>query len=469
MFTAKTYVDRRAALRSLLRADSQTGIVLLMGNAEAPRNYAANTYPMRQDSTFLYYFGIARHDYAALIDLDADCDTIYADDYTVDDIIWMGPQPKVSEQAAAVGVAASAAMDALATAVAEALKKGRTLHILPPYRADNLAKIAALLSVAQCEVKGRVSQPLIEAVVAQREIKTQEEIDQIQDACHTGYLMHTAAMRMANKVGGSEREIAGELEGIALKFGAGVSFHSIISQRGETLHNHDHSGILTKGSLLLVDAGAENVMNYCSDFTRTIPVGGKFTEKQKDVYNIVVAANQEAKRITRSGITNQSVHLDVAFGMAEGLKSLGLIKGNAHDAVLNGAQALFMPHGLGHQMGLDVHDMEDLGEGFVGYNRLVTRSTIPGIASLRMGKELRAGHVLTVEPGLYFIPALIEKWAAEGKCREFINYDLARTYYGFGGIRLEDDILITQGGNRQLGSMRVPLTVEEVENFMASE
>lgn len=466
MFTPQTYSERRSALRSSMRANNQSGIVLLMGNAEAPRNYPGNTYTMRQDSTFLYYFGLDRHDLAAVIDLDADADTLFGDDYTVDDIIWMGAQPTLIEQGAKSGVVLTLAMNQMEACVASALSKGREVHILPPYRADNCQKVASLLGVAVGEVKSRVSVPLIEAVVAQREIKSDEEIAQIEDACHIGYLMHTKAMRMA-RVGATEREIAGELEGIALKLGSGVSFASIISQRGETLHNHDHSGTLSEGSLLLVDAGAENVMNYCSDFTRTIPVGGKFTSRQRDVYNIVERANREAKRITRSGITNQSVHLDVAFLMAEGLKDLGLIKGNTHDAVMAGAPALFMPHGLGHQMGLDVHDMEDLGEGFVGYNRLITRSTIPGIASLRMGKELRAGHVITVEPGLYFIPALIESWASAGKCTEFVDYDKARSYYGFGGVRLEDDILITDGGNRQLGLQRVPITADEVEEFMA--
>lgn len=467
MFTDKTYAERRAGLREAMRANNETGLVVLLGNAEAPRNYQGNTYAMRQDSTFLYYFGLTRHDMAAAIDLEADTDTLCADDYTVDDIIWMGAQPTVKEQGKLCGVERTAPMSALADMVAAALKQGRKVHILPAYRADNSIKMAALLGVPTSQVAGRASEKLIEAVVAQREIKSDEEIEQIEDACHIGYLMHTTAMKMARE-GVSEREIAGALEGIALKFGEGVSFHSIISQRGETLHNHDHSGVLKNGSLLLVDAGAENVMNYCSDFTRTIPVGGKFSSRQRDVYNIVLAANQEAKRITKAGITNQSVHLDVAFLMADGLKALGLLKGNMHDAVLAGAPALFMPHGLGHQMGIDVHDMEDMGERFVGYNRLVARSTIPGIASLRMGKELREGHVITVEPGLYFIPALIEQWQAEGRCAEFVDFDKARSYYGFGGIRLEDDILITCDGNRQLGADRVPITADEVEQFMGN-
>ncbi|MEG0033664.1 MAG: M24 family metallopeptidase, partial [Mucinivorans sp.] len=324
---------------------------------------------------------------------------------------------------------------------------------------------ANLLAVNTDEVRSFVSQKLIEAVVGQREIKSDEELAQIQDACHIGYLMHTRAMSMARE-GASERQIAGAIEGISLELGAGVSFHSIVSVRGETLHNHSHNGVLKTGELLLVDAGAENVMNYCSDYTRVSPVGGKFSQRQKEIYEIVLHANQKAKQLARAGVTYQSVHLDVAYLMAEEFKALGLLRGDIHDAVLAGAPALFMPHGLGHQMGLDVHDMEDLGENFVGYNRLVARSTVPGVASLRMGKELREGHVITVEPGVYFVPALIEKWAAEGTCRDFINFDLARSYYGFGGIRLEDDIVITADGNRQMGDDHVPITVAEVEEFM---
>ncbi|MEG2527977.1 MAG: Xaa-Pro aminopeptidase [Mucinivorans sp.] len=465
MFSAATYAARRAALGRAMRDQNQSGIIVLSGNAEAPRNYADNAYPMRQDSTFLYFFGLTRHDLAAVVDLDQGTDTLYGDDYTLDDIIWTGPQPSVADQAQQVGCALSGSMSDLAATVAGAINKGRTVHILPPYRGDNKILMANLLGVQVAEINRFVSEKLIEAVVAQREIKSQEELSAIEDACHIGYLMHTKAMSMARQ-GVGERQIAGAIEAIALEMGAGVSFHSIVSVRGETLHNHSHSGVLKNGELLLVDAGAENLMNYCSDFTRTSPVGGKFTQKQKEIYEIVLHANELAKKITREGITNQSVHLEVAFLMATELRELGLLRGDVHQAVIAGAPALFMPHGLGHQMGLDVHDMEDLGERFVGYNRLVERSTIPGIASLRMGKQLRAGHVITVEPGIYFIPALIEKWAAEGRCSEFIDFDRARSYYGFGGIRLEDNIVITSSGNRQLGADKVPITVNEVEEFM---
>lgn len=461
MFEAKIYSARRAELRRAMLAAGQKGIILLMGNCEAPRNYADNSYAMRQDSTFLYYFGLARHDLAAIVDLDAGSDTVYGDDYTVDDIIWMGAQKTLQDQALLAGVEYMAPMSSLESVVSLTLTKGRQVHILPQYRADNRAKLTRMLGAID------PSMALIEAVVAQREIKSEEEIVEIESACEIGYLMHTTAMRMC-RAGVTEREIAGEIEGVALKLGEGVSFHSIVSQRGETLHNHDHSGVLKDGALLLVDAGAENVMNYCSDFTRTLPVGGKFTQRQRDIYEIVLAANRVGHANSRAGVTYQSVQLDAAMVIADGLKSLGLMRGNTHDAVLAGAPAMFMPHGLGHQMGLDVHDMESLGEKFVGYNRLVERSTIPGLASLRMGKTLCEGHVITVEPGIYFIPSLVEKWAAEGRCREFIDYDKVRSYFGFGGIRLEDDILITGSGSRQLGTRKTPITANEVESFMAN-
>ncbi len=467
MFSKQTYALRRSELRRLLRENGQSGIAVLIGNAEAPRNYYGNTYHMRQDSTFLYYFGLDRHDLAAIIDIDADSDTLYGNDYTVDDFIWMGPQSSVAEQGLTVGVENAKDFAALASDVKKATSQTRKVHYLPPYRAHNRQIVASMLSIPFDDVVNHISTPLIEAVVAQREIKTIEEIAQIDEACNIGNMMHRTAMKMC-RPGVTEREVAGQIEGIALKYGKGVSFHSIVSQNGETLHNHSHDGILTDGRLFLVDSGAENVMNYCSDFTRTMPVNGKFSSRQRDIYQIVYNAIITGQQKSKPGITNQSVQIDVAMGMVDGLKAIGLLKGNTEDAVMVGAQALLMPHGLGHQLGLDVHDMEDLGEKFVGYNKSVQRSTIPGLASLRMGKELKVGHVLTVEPGIYFIPALVDKWQSEGKCAEFINFDKVREYFGFGGCRLENDILITEGGCRELGDERPPLQIDEVESFINS-
>lgn len=465
MFSAQTYAARREELRAKLRATGARGIVVLLGNAEAPRNYPGNPYAMRQDSTFLYYFGLTRHDLAAILDIDANTETLYGDDYTVDDFIWMGPQPSIVDQGLSVGVVNTNEFKKITADVALAINKGRSVHILPPYRADNMRLMSTLLGINAQEVAVNVSESLIEAVVSQREVKSDEEIAQIEDACSIGYTMHSTAMKMCH-AGTSERLIAGCMEGIAHQYGEGVSFHSIVSQNGETLHNHSHDGILTEGRMLLVDAGAENNMNYCSDFTRTIPVNGRFTDRQKDIYRIVYQANQTGHRLARQGVTYQSVHVDVVMQMAEGLKALGLMRGDLRDSVMAGAPALFMPHGLGHQMGLDVHDMEDLGERFVGYNRLVQRSSVAGLSSLRMGKELREGHVITVEPGIYFIPALIEKWESEGRCLEYINYAKVKEYIGFGGIRLEDDILITSTGSRQLGVQQLPIAIEDVEAFV---
>ncbi len=295
-----------------------------------------------------------------------------------------------------------------------------------------------------------------------RSIKEACEIAEIEKACDIGYKMHTTAMMMA-KVGETERNIAGSLEGIANSLGCSPSFPIILSQNGETLHNHDHSQVLKEGRLLLCDAGAESVSHYASDFTRTIPVGGRFTQRQKDIYNIVLAANNKAIEIAKPGIPYIQVHLESAKVIAAGLKELGLMKGDVNEAVINGAHTLFLPHGLGHMMGLDVHDMEDLGENHVGYDDEITRSDQFGTAYVRLGRKLQEGFVITVEPGIYFIPALLEKWKSEMINSAFINFDKVAEYIGFGGIRLEDDILITSKGCRLLGSKRIPITVDEVE------
>ncbi len=467
MFSTETYTTRRHDLICSMNKAGQSGLILLLGNAESSRNYPSNAYSMRQDSTFLYYCGLQRHDLAAVLDIDSGEVTLYGDDYTVEDFIWMGEQPTLLAQGSSVGIEAHKPLGRLYKDILGARNGGRTIHYLPPYRAHNSQLLSELLGVGVVELAGGVSEALLKGVVSMREIKSGEEIEEINRACNIGNLMHREAMRMARVEGVTEREIAGRIEGIALSHGAGVSFHSIVSQNGQTLHNHDHSGVLTNGRLLLVDAGAETTMNYCSDHTRTIPVGGRFTDKQRDIYNIVYRAIMRGQELVRAGVTYQSVQIEVAVGMVENLKELGLMKGDAVDAVMQGAIALLMPHGLGHQMGMDVHDMEDLGEKFVGYNHLVQRSEIEGLRSLRMGKKLKAGHVITVEPGVYFIPALFEKWRAENKCAEFICYDKVAEYLDFGGIRLENDLLVTEQGCRNLGDQQAPLSATDVENFMA--
>lgn len=436
------------------------GLILLPGHVESPVNYPNNTYRFRQDSTFLYYFGLDLPGLAGVIDTDSGTETLFGDDFTIDDIIWMGPQPRVSELAEDVGVAGTAPFADLAAAIAGAVAKGRPVHILPPYRGETKILLDKLVPGGL-----QPSDELIRAVVSMRDKKSGEEIEQIEEACEIGYRMHTLAMQMCCH-GTPEREIAGGIEGVALQYGWGVSFHSIVSQHGETLHNHSHDGILENGRLLLVDAGAESVSNYCSDFTRTIPVSGKFTRKQKDIYDIVLAANNHAFTLASPGVRYVDIHLASARILVDGLKSLGLVRGNVDEAVMAGTHALFMPHGLGHQMGLDVHDMENFGENHVGYDAETPRSTHPSVRHCRMARRLEQGMVVTVEPGIYFIPDYIAKWRAEGTCAEFIDFDKLSGYYDFGGIRLEDDLLVTATGNRMLGSRRIPVTTDEVEDFM---
>lgn len=465
MFSKEIYSERRSLLRERV---TRGGIILLPGNGEAPRNYPSNAYHYRQDSTFLYFFGLDLPDLVGLLDIDTGEERIYGNDYTMDDIIWMGPQPSVAELGASCGVKATASLAQLREDLTLAIRKGRPVHFLPPYRADNTARLSDWLGICPANIADRASVELALAVVSLRDKKSPQEIEQIEDACEIGYEMHTLAMKMC-RPGVSEREIAGAIEGISLRRGKGVSFHSIVSQHGETLHNHSHDGILESGRLLLVDAGAENVMNYCSDFTRTFPVSGKFTRQQKDIYNIVLAANERALQLAKPGALYKDIHLASVKVITEGLISLGLMRGDAGEAVAAGAHALFMPHGLGHMMGLDVHDMEDIGEKYVGYDLETERSKQLGVSSLRMGRRLQTGMVMTDEPGIYFIPAYIAKWKAKGLNEQFINFDKLEPYMNFGGIRIEDDLLVTESGCRMLGKRRIPVTVQQIEDFMAAD
>jgi Xaa-Pro aminopeptidase len=463
MFAKETYTKRREALRRTMTSE---GLILVTGNGESSRNYPANAYHFRQDSTFRYFFGIELPDLAGVIDIESGEATLYGDDLTVDDIIWTGPQPTIGELGARVGISDTKPLAALEEALRLAVRKGRRVHFLPPYRAENREKIGRLLGIKACAVADHVSIELAMSVVSLRDKKSEEEIAEIEKACEIGYLMHTTAMRMC-RPGVVEREIAGTIEGIALAMGAGTSFTSIVSQNGETLHNHYYGNTLADGKLLLCDAGAETATGYASDFTRTMPVGGKFTEKQKDIYNIVLAANDRAFELSQPGKLYRDIHLEAARVLIDGLKGLGLMQGATDDALAKGAYALFMPHGLGHMMGMDVHDMEDIGEKYVGYDLETERSAALGVAPLRMGRRLQPGMVMTVEPGIYFVPALIAKWRAEGTNKEFMNYAAIEKYIGFGGVRIEDDLLITATGNRMLGERRIPVTVGEIEEFMA--
>ncbi|MDR1755503.1 MAG: aminopeptidase P family protein [Culturomica sp.] len=461
MFEASVYKNRRKELKERV----WEGLILLPGNSDASSNYPANAYRFRQDSSFLYFFGLNMPGFAGVLDVDSGKEYLFGNDVDMDDIIWMGPQPKVKELGARVGITHTRPFAKLAELLKEAIAEGRKIHFLPPYRYRNMQLLEDLLGIHHSALKQYASLELVQAVVSLRSVKEACEIEEITKACNIGYEMHTAAMKNC-RPGVKEQYIAGLIEGIANSYGSMVSFPVILSQNGETLHNHDHSQMLQKGRLMLTDAGAEAVSVYCSDFTRTMPVGGKFSSRQKDIYNVVLNCNNHALNIARPGVTYLYVHLEVCKVLAQGLKELGLMKGDTDAAVNAGAHALFMPHGLGHMMGLDVHDMEDLGQIHVGYDEETRPVPQFGTASLRMGRRLEPGFVVTDEPGCYFIPALIDQWKQQGLHKEFLNYDKIETFKDFGGIRLEDDVLITENGCRLLGDKRVPITVKEVEAFM---
>jgi len=461
MFPKEVYFARRSELKKKL----SDGIYLFPGNDESAMNYRSNTYHFRQDSSFLYFFGINQPGLAAVVDTSGD-DVLYGDDLTIDDVIWMGEHPTVSDLAASCGVGKSKSFFSLKEDLTAALRKGRSVHILPPYRGDQEIKLAGLLDTDAISVGNYVSEAFIKAVISLREIKDDLEIKEIEKAVDVAYIMHTTAMKMGFE-GNYERELAGAIEGISLSHGGPVSFPVILSMDGQTLHNHYHGNELKNGRMVVTDAGSETAMCYASDITRTFPVGGKFSTRQKEIYEIVLAANKHAIDYSAPGVTNKELHLGAAKVIAGGLKDLGLLKGDLDEIVSSGAHALFFPHGLGHMMGLDVHDMEGLGENLVGYDEKVKRSDQFGLAALRMGKAHKPGFVITIEPGIYFIPTLIDLWKKEGKFTEFINYEKVETYKDFGGIRIEDDVLITVTGHRVLGTP-IPKTVEEVEATMNS-
>jgi len=457
MFPGKVYTQRREKLRQLVG----DGLILIAGNEESAMNYKANTYHFRQDSSFLYYFGINKPGFYGICDPESGIDTLFGNDFDMDDIIWMGEQPLVKELASNVGAAASASLKELSSVLQSAISSGRKIHILPPYRGDHQLALSNLFGVGVESVKKFVSEELIRAVVKMRSVKDPFEIGEIEKAVQVAGLMHTTAMKMAFP-GNFERELAGAIEGIALSHGGPVSFPVILSMNGQTLHNHDHGNELEEGRMVVCDAGTESELCYASDITRTFPVGGKFSARQKDIYNIVLKANVETIKASLPGKSYREVHLQAARIIASGLNDLGLMKGDVDEAVASGAHALFFPHGLGHMLGLDVHDMEGLGENLVGYSDAIKRSEQFGLAYLRMGRELEPGFVITNEPGCYFIPALIQQWKSEKKLEQFINYSEVDSYVDFGGVRIEDDVLITESGNRVLGTP-IPKTVEEVE------
>lgn len=463
MFSAKTYTERRRELRSKIGS----GIVLLPGNQPAPNNYPNNAYYFRQDSSFLYYFGLNVPSLVGVIDCDSGEEALYGDDFTVEDIIWTGPQPTVRELGARAGVTTAFPMAELETHLRKAIALGRRIHYLPPYRGETKLQLSALLGIKPALLHDYKSVDLMLAVAEMREKKSDEEIEAMERAFRIGYEMHTTAMRMC-RPGIVERQIAGAIEGIAKSMGSGVSFPSIVSQHGETLHNLHADGVLEAGRLLLCDAGAETVDNYCSDHTRTYPVSGRFTQRQKDVYNIVLSAHDRVARIVKPRMMYTEVHNAACEELAEGLVGLGLLRGTAADAVAAGAMTLFMPHGLGHGLGMDVHDCEAMGERSFDFSSIAQRAAESATCIYRAAWRIDVGTVLTDEPGLYFIPALIDKCRAEGRYKGIVNYDALDDYRDFGGIRIEDDLLVTTTGCRMLGDRKIPVTVDELEAFVGS-
>jgi Xaa-Pro aminopeptidase len=464
MFSKETYIRRRAELKKLVG----NGVIILFGNNEAPANYPANSYaPMRQDSSFLYYFGQHRDGLVGVIDIDNDEEWLFGDDIDVEDIVWMGYTPSVADLAAEVGVAKTAPMAELAKIVNGQWAKGNK-HFLPPYRFDTKIQIMDLLGMHPSQQKEKASLALIQAVVKMRSSKEPQEIEAIERACDVGYAMHTTAQLLI-RPGVTERFIGGQVDGIARSLAQGVSFATIFSQHGEIMHGNPSDAKLEAGRLALCDAGCE-LDDYCSDNTRTMPVTGKFTQRQLEIYSIVEACHDHVLEVAKPGVKYMDVHFAVCRLMTERLKELGLMKGDTDEAVAAGAHAMFLPHGLGHMMGMDVHDMEGLGQIYVGFDE-ETRPNLEqfGTNCLRMGRRLQEGFVVTDEPGIYFIPALIDDWKASGHCKEFLNFDKLETYKDFGGIRIEDDLLITKDGCRFLGSKRIPYHPQELETFMEND
>jgi len=461
MFDTKVYIERRNVLKNALNS----GILFFPGNGESPMNYAGNTYHFRQDSTFLYYWGIDDPGFAAVIDLDSGAEIIFGDDFTVDDIIWMGPQESVAEKAEKVGVNSIKSMYDLTVMMKDWTSSGRKVHFLPQYRAENIIDLSDMLGIPVKEVNSRVSPEFIKAVAEQRNVKTEEEVQEIVKALDISYEMNRLAMRLT-KPGMKEHEVCGMVEGIVASKGSYISFPIIFSVHGETLHNHVHDNVMKEGDILVLDSGAESPMHYASDITRTYPVSGKFTPEQRDIYSVCLNAQLGAIDMIKPEIMYKEVHLHAAKIITQGMQDLGFMKGDVDESVAAGAHALFFPHGLGHMLGLDVHDMENLGEQYVGYGDELERSSQFGLAFLRLGRSLKPGFVLTVEPGIYFIPELIDQWQKENKLGDFINYDKVNAFRNFGGIRIEDDVLVTESGHEVLGKP-IAKQVEDVEKWCA--
>ncbi len=459
LFPKDIYTKRRKRLAEIVN----TGVILLLGNEESPMNYADNGYPFRQDSSFLYYFGIDIPSLAAVIDVDAGKEILFGQSPGMDDIIWTGALPSLEELASEVGVSQTTPFSQIATFLQNAKSRGQTIHFLPPYRAENKIKLSEWLGITLGGLPAQVSVPLIKAIVSQRQYKEACEVEEIEKAVSISADMHTTALQYA-KAGMMEYEVAAKVEEVVLAANARLSYPIILTVNGQTLHNHYHGNKLRDGQMILMDAGAETSRHYAGDLTRTFPVGKSFTSLQKDMYNVVLHALDTAVSMLKPGVTFKEVHRQASIMLVKGLGEMNIVKGNPEEAVAEGVHTLFFQCGLGHMMGLDVHDMEDLGETYVGYSDTMQKSTEFGWKSLRLAKELQPGFVLTVEPGIYMIPELMDRWKAEKKLCEFVNYDVLDNFRHFSGIRIEDNFLITETGYKKLGK-HLPRTAEEIEAF----
>lgn len=456
MFSAKTYTQRRQELKKKLGQ----GILLFLGNQDSPMNYADNGYHFRQDSSFLYYFGLDFAGLAAVIDLDEDREIIFGNELTIDDIVWMGTQPTLKEKGLLVGISDTAPSERLAGVLRKAVSAGRPVHFLPPYRAENKTILFELLGIPPAQQAEKASVELIQAVVGQRSYKSDEEIAEIEKAVDISVQMHVGAMKMA-RAGMKEVELTAEIQRIAVAAGGQIAFPVICTINGQTLHNHHYGNTLKPGDMVLCDTGAESPLHYAGDLSSTFPVDKAFTPRQKEIYQIQLNAYHAAIAALKPGVSNRDIHLLACRTLAEGLKAIGLMKGDLDEAVQQGAHAMFFPCGTGHMMGLDVHDMEDLGEKYVGYDGQ-PRSSQFGLKSLRLARPLETGFVITIEPGIYFIPELIDRWRAEKRFCEFLDYEKLESYRNFGGIRNEEDFLITRDGQRRLGAPK-PVGIDEIE------
>lgn len=438
MFSANTYVQRRQQLATALGG----GLLFLPGNHDAPMNCTDNIYPFRQDSNFRYFAGHSMPGLALTIDASTGESHLWGNDLSVDHIVWMGEQPSVAELAERIGAQRGGTRQELSDLLK---RRSAAVHFLPPYREERRTFLREHFGP-----DATPSEVLIRGVVALRSVKSEEEMAEMDKAVATSMIMHRAAREHAAP-GMLEAEVAGLLEGIAIQANGRLSYPAIVTRNGQILHNHYHGNVLQQGDLLLIDAGAESDTGYAGDLTRTFAVGAPMTTQQQEIYDIVDRALADCIAALRPGITFREVHDLASSIIARGLTDLGLMRGDPAQAVAAGAHALFFPHGLGHMIGMDVHDMEDLGEDLVGYDEETKRSSMFGTRNLRLGRRLEAGFVLTVEPGIYFIPTLIDRWRESGKLANFINYDALDAYRRFGGIRLEDNIAITEDGYRVLG------------------